>query len=466
MGEAEEYGIVGIRGDGKTIGVLSAILAHAEVHKKNGFSLPVPWMAIRDSMANHKVTTIESLNKPMWGGRWKSYDNNHLAAFKQGAGKDDLALLKLAGADNMDAINKLRQEVVGVWVQEAAPVEDSGGVSETAYGTANSSKGRIPTYSSPTLTDFNYCDEDHWLAQRFYFNPQPGTKLFRIPPRENKHVDPVYWEKMETSLANRPDLKRRLLDGQWGTIIRGQQVAVGFDEDKHVARTQLRPIKGEPIFIGQDGGHTPCTVIGQEWQGRLFVYAALAIDRGGMRQQYERNVIPWLTQNAPWAIKSDLIRGVYDPAIPDDESDSDRNPVDVCQELVGGSWEPGPVSWESRKNALITAINKHDSPGHLALSICPVGAKPLIQALSGRWYYPQNRLGGVSKDAPYKPNHPFEDLGDSMCYFLCAVMPELGRKTVPYQVVTNLSNQYYTEQHGREVYVDDYEVVTNLTEVR
>lgn len=153
--KAEEYALVGIRGDGKTIGVLSAILAHAEVHRQQGFGLPVPWMALRDSGANHKVTTIESLQKPMWAGHWKIYDNNHLAAFRQGAGKDDLVLLKLAGCDNKDAINKLRQEVVGVWVQEAAPVEESGGVDYTSYGTAVSSRGRVPTYHSPVLLDFN-----------------------------------------------------------------------------------------------------------------------------------------------------------------------------------------------------------------------------------------------------------------------------------------------------------------------
>jgi len=91
--------------------------------------------------------------------------------------------------------------------------------------------------------------------------------------------------------------------------------------------------------------------------------------------------------------------------MPDDESDSDRNPVDVLQEALGGTWEPGPVSWEARKGALITAINRHAGPGELALQIDPVDGKPLIQALSGRWYYSQDKMGAVSKDLPKQPNH-------------------------------------------------------------
>ena len=147
-----------------------------------------------------------------------------------------------------------------------------------------------------------------------------------------------------------------------------------------------------------------------------------------MRQHYERNVKPWLTQRAPWALRdASMIQGVYDSSMPDDESDSDRNPLDVIQEMVGGYWEPGPVSWEARKGPLITAINRHMGPGKLALQIDPVDGWPLVQSLSGRWYYPQDRLGGVSRDLPKKPNHPWEDLGDAFVNFLCVAMPEVTR---------------------------------------
>jgi hypothetical protein len=149
-----------------------------------------------------------------------------------------------------------------------------------------------------------------------------------------------------------------------------------------------------------------------------------------MRQQYEQNVIPWLTTNAPWAIKhDDMVYGGYDPSLPDDESDSDKNPLDVVQELLGGHWTPGPVDWVSRRGALITAINRK-SPFSFkpALKIDPVDGRPLIQALSTRWHYPQNAQGNATSDKPSQPNHPWEDLGQAMCYWLCAAMPEAMAK--------------------------------------
>lgn len=429
--EANEYAVVGIRGDGKTIGILGAILAHAQVHREAGFGLPVPWLAIRDSFANHKVTTIESLNKPLWGNHWKLYDNNHLAAFKRGPGKDDLALLKLAGCDNMDAVNKLRQEVVGVWCQEAAPVEDSGGVNYTAYATATSSKGRVPTFHSPALLDLNYPDVDHWTWDRFFANPRPGTMGFRIPPRENKHVDAKYWDDMEVAYADRPDLLRRLVRGEPGSIIHGPQVAVGFNEDLHVAREPIRIFKGEPLICGIDGGLTPTMIIGQVIHGWLRIIAAFTIERGGMRQLLETYVVPWLVSNAPWVLRANnLIKGVYDPAMPDDESDSDRNPVKVLKELLGGYWEPGPVTWEARKGAMITALNSRVDNKFHALQIDRT-CKGLIQSLSTRWHYPQNRLGEIGKDLPAKPNHPWEDYGDAFCYWVCSAVPEGIKKTMP-----------------------------------
>lgn len=105
---------------------------------------------------------------------------------------------------------------------------------------------------------------------------------FRMPPRENEHMDPKFWQRLETLLSSRPDLKRRLLDGQPGTIMLGQQVAEGFNEDAHVAPNRLEPIMGEPFFIGQDFGHTPATIIGQESRsGQIYVYAAIPCEHGG-----------------------------------------------------------------------------------------------------------------------------------------------------------------------------------------
>ena len=69
------------------------------------------------------------------------------------------------------------------------------------------------------------------------------------------------------------------------------------------------------------------------------------------------------------------------------------------------------------------------------LLIDPVDAKPLTQALSGRWHYTEDRLGNVIKDV-VKKSRPWSDLGDSFCYLLCGVMPEMAEQLKPQKKVT------------------------------
>lgn len=442
-GQAREIACFGTRGDGKTIGALFAMLAHAEIHKRHGFKTPAKWIGVADTFESHKSKTFESLTKDFWAGCWQQSDGGKV--WHGG----DLVDLHLFGVKDNTEIDRVRTETVGVWFEEPAPAAvlvQSSGLTETAWTTALTSQ-RIPTHAKVGIMTLNYPDEDHWTAQRFVFNPEPETdyfpipnsdeglkilrRYFRIPPGERAtREDRAEWEKIT---QNRPDLKRRLLDGQFGSIMLGQQVAVGFNEDLHVSREPIRPMANEPLFLGQDFGHTPTCVIGQNWRGFVRIYAALTIDRGGTKQLYEQSVIPWLNAFAPWALRdSSFIRATYDPAAPDDESNIESNPQTTCEQLIGGYWQPGPVSWEGRKGPMLEIFNKSVG-GAPALQINRDGCKQLIQSLSGRWYYPLNKGGGVSKDAPAKPNHPFEDYGDSFCYFLAGALPEIARQYRPRQ---------------------------------
>lgn len=423
-GEADEIACYGTRGDGKTQGALISQVLHAVRHQQEGFDLPTRWMGVTDTFESHKQKTIPSLEEAHWEGRWKCYDGDHLAVYS--VDREELVHLSLFGIEDKGATDRVRRAAHGMWFEEAAPTSvmvQSGGVSPLAWGTGLTSL-RLESYSNPAILTENYPDEDHWTWQHWQpgdgvvsFHPEfPRRMAIRIPPGERASEDQR--RKWRTALRDRPDILRRLLSGQPGVVQLGPQVAVGFDRSLHVGKERILPIKGEPLVIGQDFGHTPTAVIGQPWRGFIRVYASLTIERGGVKQLLEQSVLPWVRTRAPWALSNNMIVGRYDPASADEETDIERNPVDLLEKNLPGYWEAGPTSWEARKNLLLPVFNQHAAPGVPALVLDPVDAGGLAKALDGRWYYPQTAAGELRSDQPKKPNHPWEDHGDGFCYFL------------------------------------------------
>lgn len=445
-GEAREIMVVGTRGDGKTIGALGGMIAHAAVHQAKGFQLPTKWIGVTDTFSSHKAKTFESLEKPFWKGCWRQSDGGHI--WKAVVNGQETVALHLFGIEDQGAMDRVRTECHGVWFEEPAPTAvlvSSSGVREESWSMALTSQ-RLSTHAHIAVMTLNYPDEDHWTWQRFQpghgtigRHPDDQSRLWvRVPPGERADAnDRASWLH---ALRDRPDLLRRLIEGQPGTIMLGKQVADGFREDLHVSNERLRPIVGEPLAMGFDFGHTPTITIGQFIRGQRRVYAALSCERGGVKQHVEDAVLPWLSAHAPWALRrSDMLYGCYDPAgNTAEQSDIDRDPASVLQQLLPGLWFPGPVSWESRNNTLLASMHHHAQPGQVSLQLDPVDAGPLVKALSGRWHYPVDALGQVRRDLPKKPNHPWEDLGDSFIYWLWCLTSE-SQPTGPVKVETQFS---------------------------
>jgi len=59
-----------------------------------------------------------------------------------------------------------------------------------------------------------------------------------------------------------------------------------------------------------------------------------------------------------------------------------------------------------------------------ALLVSPT-CEALIEACAGRWHFPRDRHGEVSRDLPEK-DHPWSDLGDSLCYVVGGAKPWRG----------------------------------------
>ena len=451
-GQAHEVAAFGTRGDGKTWGALGAMVAHAKRHHEAGYPLPCKWLGVADTFASHKNKTHDSLRDPGWAGLWHVRGEGHTAEFILDG--TVLVSLRLFGVEDQSGMDRLRAESHGLWFEEPAPASmlvQSSGLSSSAWGLGMTSL-RLPSHCHPAIMTLNYPDEDHWTWQRFVVRQHPGSAYVRIPPGERaSEAQRAEWRE---ALQDRPDMLRRLLDGQPGTIMLGAQVAVGFNADTHVVygrRLHPSPEWG-PLWIGQDADHTCATVIGQRQAGRFCILAALVSERAGIREHLDATLLPWLSHHAPWALgrgrDHDGIRVHYDPALDTDEQTSiEANALRVMRAMLPGVYRPGPVSWPGRRDPMLSVLNRL-AQGTAVLQLDPEECVGLIKALNGGWYYPTGPSGAVSRDLPKKPNHPHEDYGDAFCYLIEGMAPTRDHTAPPRRLT--VKQTYNILDHGRE----------------
>lgn len=428
-GQAREVAAFGTRGDGKTWGAFGAMIEHAQRHHAAGGELPTKWLGAADTFQSHKSKTHESLTAPGWASCWRLKDDGHLAVFRVGG--VDLVHLRLFGVEDQSGMDRLRAECHGLWFEEPAPssvLVQSSGLSESAWSLGLTSQ-RLGSYCHPAIMTLNYPDEDHWTWQRFVVRAHPGTAYVRIPPGERASA--AQREEWARALAGRPDMLRRLLEGQPGVLQLGEQVASGFNADDHVLYGQAPAVSRESaLWLGTDGGesHTWVTVVGQritsQGRQRLRIHAALLSSPSGARQHMKDTVLPWLSEAAPWALNDGERRPEtrYDPACDtEDPGDAESNPLRTMRAILPGTYRPGAVSWAGRRDPLLALLRSRDPM--LEVVAAGAGCRGLIRALSGGWHYPTGPTGAVTRDKPKKPNHPHEDYGDALCYLVAGVAP-------------------------------------------
>lgn len=454
----EEVAAFGTRGDGKTWAAFGLMVVHAQRHHALGYPLPTKWLGAADTFASHVAKTHESLMAPGWEGLWSLKDGGHVAVFAVGG--VELVHLRLFGVEDQAGMDRLRAESHGLWFEEPAPssvLVQSSGLSEAAWGLGITSC-RLPSYRHPKVMTLNYPDEDHWTWQRFVVQRHPGTSYVRIPPGERAGAhDRAEWER---ALASRPDMLRRLLQGQPGTLMLGPQVAVGFTRDVHVR--PVAPTPGVAVWIGQDGGHTPTSVIAQRHDGYVRVLGALTSQEMGMEQFITHVLDPWLNEHTPWALgrvaDDSLLRVVYDPSLDTGaQGDIDVNALRVMRRRLPGRYQPGPMYWDPRKDALLRAINGMVG-GQPMLQVDP-SCPGLIKALDGAWYYATGHDGQIKRAdgktesvQPRKPNHPHEDYGDAFCYLadgLRLATPERPAGWTPKPAQLAFNPYRYQQPKGR-----------------
>ena len=171
----------------------------------------------------------------------------------------------------------------------------------------------------------------------------------------------------------------------WRVLQEGTNEAKGFSRH-HVASEVLEVLPGLPIYIGQSLEEA-ATVIAQGDAGSITVLAALASPGSSLKRHLETVVRPWLYQHARRALGNQrLLLGVHDGDL-----QSQLALVDIVEQALPAFWEPATSTWEARREAMLDLLGKAQPFAFKpALQISPE-AKLLIEALSGRWDYQQDR---------------------------------------------------------------------------
>ena len=398
-----------------------AMVLHAQEHHRRGYPLPVKWLGPTGTFESHKAKTHDTLRAPEWGGGWSLHDQGHQAVFTLDGTR--LVDLRLFGAGDHDGLDRLRAEAHCLWFEESAPAAEIGahGMTEGHWGMGRSSL-RLRTHASVALSTSNYPDELFWTWQRWMVKKRADAVVFEIPKLDR--VTPAQHAVMAEGITD-PVMRRRLLEGLPGTLIPGRPVAEGFNERVHVSQQRLLPIEHGKLFLGQDGGLSPATVIAQRRGRRLEILASLVSTHAGLWQHVRYVVIPWIGENAPWALnRRELIRVCYDPTMnTDSQADVTTNPLRVMQGLLPGEYRAGqnvPFSW--RRDPLLVALASLDE-GQPLVQLDGQGAALLKRAWTGLWHYAVTYDGTVRTEKPKKPCPPWADLGDASAYLIADMAP-------------------------------------------
>jgi len=138
---------------------------------------------------------------------------------------------------------------------------------------------REPKYFVGVVGDLNPPDVDSWVYELFEEKKPPGHKIFhqpsgRSPMGENRAgVSLASYERLAELNAHRPDYVRRMIDGMYGYSRDGMPVYPEFDDMRHVAETDIKPLKGLPLRLGFDQGVTGPAMVATQftYAGQLLI---------------------------------------------------------------------------------------------------------------------------------------------------------------------------------------------------
>lgn len=361
-------------------------------------------------------TFFQWVPKGVMGAKWREQDLSFL--FPLGNGYFWEVLFR--SADTPEDIEKFKGvEITTFWIDEA--VEVSQDVKLILEGRMSYPAG-APAGVFRSLLTTNPCDTEHWLYRDYVSNPLPGHAYWRQGARENPYLTKEYYDNLEAIYRDRPEIKRRYIDGEWGAIFSGKPVYGNeFNHDFHVSREHLRPVAGVELACGWDFGLTPACVITQVLpDGRWAILRELYSDDMGI-DEFGDLVVDFCNREFPGF----TFRDVGDPAGRQRATTDEKSCMDIlrtkkrnCRAAVTNALIP---RLESVKRMLTKT-----SKGRARVVIDP-RCKRLIDGFSGGYRYVERANTGMHSDTPEK--NLYSHIHDALQYIAMDLFGYAERNT-------------------------------------
>jgi hypothetical protein len=433
--------LIGPQGEGKTwAGAIAMILAGRAWKEKTG--QPLPGAIVRDSHANIKRMTVPSVQKAsnkLGEGTMLQWKND----FKRLECVDGTLAIDLFGMDDLASLTRIQgAEYAWIWLEEPAPMIESAnaGLSLDVYNACLSRVARALSTEFEALglqprlqITMNPADEEHWTFHELIENPRfPNPqfpririRVYNIPYGENVHQSQTSRDMTKLAFQNNPGLMMRYVGGQFAFVQAGKAVSPNYNESIHRSDRKLDPIPGCPGLRFWDGGLNPTCILAQITpRGRVIILDSFVGENIGMRQLIRQEVRPMLESYRYKEARIPSWRDIGDPALNQrEQSDSEQRAAMVIEDELGGFFEPGPVDWYTRREAVAEGLN-HLVDGYPMVHLSRHEGK-LHRALRGGWHYHVDPSGRVLRNEPIKNIHSHP--GDAFGYGIAVIMGKDGK---------------------------------------
>lgn len=401
------------------------VLRGADGVKRSRFAI------VRNTFPMLRDTTIKTVLDwfpPLYFGQFNQTEKRYVVRIEKDDKLDrEIEILFRALDIDKDVRNLLSLELTGAWVDEAREIN------ETIFQGLLGRVGRYPSmkdfsgknpFKSPVqvVLTTNYPSREHWLYRDFVKSTIDGYTIYEQGQDENKHnLRPNYYEDLEKDYANRPDLLRTLVRGEWGVTVRGKAVYPEFIRKFHVPNVAVLPYvqrglaNGGTFFGGWDNtGLSPALALAYVNSiGQLMVFKEFCGEDIDI-VDFGTNAKIWWESNVP--TRHVKIRHIGDPAGKNRDT-MKKSPLEYLRTECGIIVEDGIQTFKFRKEAVANLLTRHIR-GEPAVIIDPSCVR-LIDGFEGGYAYPEIGSSGMFKTEPEK--NQYSHIHDGLQY-LCSIL--------------------------------------------